>query len=181
MANKPKGSILLLDEAYTHISGARICSDLVAKDQEIVILRTFSKIYGMAGMRVGAVFAKPEYMSQITKWSAGQGMMPMTGIAAATASLKSKSLVPERRAKIGAVRDNVQAFFDKNGVKYVPSKSNCIMVDAGKDPQPVIRAFAAEKIYVGRTWKAWPTYYRITIGTQDEMDKYKAAFLKVMA
>src|SRR3954466_5270317 len=54
LANKPAGSILLLDEAYIHIAGAPMCSDLVAKDKDIVILRTFSKIYGMAGLRAGA-------------------------------------------------------------------------------------------------------------------------------
>ena len=54
LENKPKGSILLLDEAYIHIAGAPMCSDLVAKDKDIIILRTFSKIYGMAGLRAGA-------------------------------------------------------------------------------------------------------------------------------
>src|SRR6516165_9887626 len=51
--NKPKGSVVMLDEAYIHIAGAPMCSDLVAQDKDIVILRTFSKIYGMAGLRAG--------------------------------------------------------------------------------------------------------------------------------
>src|SRR5437660_130143 len=51
LENKPKGSVLLLDEAYIHIAGAQTGSDLVAKDKDIIILRTFSKIYGMAGLR----------------------------------------------------------------------------------------------------------------------------------
>src|SRR5256885_15230014 len=58
LENKPKGSILLLDEAYIHIAGAPMCSDLVAKDKDILILRTFSKIYGMAGLRAGAAIGR---------------------------------------------------------------------------------------------------------------------------
>ena len=161
--------------------GAKFHSDLVAKDKDIVILRTFSKIYGMAGLRAGAVFARPDYMSSLTKWSQSGSMLPITSMAAATASLKSKNLIPERREKIGAVRDDVEAFFKKNNVKFVASKSNCIMVDSGKNPQTVIAALQKEKVYVGRVWKSWPTYYRITIGTQDEMNKFKAAFTKVNA
>src|SRR5436305_537479 len=53
LENKPKGSVLMVDEAYTHIAGAPFCSDLVAKDKDIILLRTFSKIYGMAGLRAG--------------------------------------------------------------------------------------------------------------------------------
>jgi histidinol-phosphate aminotransferase len=158
-------------------------SDLVAKGKDIVILRTFSKIYGMAGLRAGAVFARPDLMANITKWSQSGSMLPITSMAAATASLKSKTLVPERREKIGAVRDDVQAFFKKNNVKFVPSVSNCIMVDAGagKTPNAVIAALAKEKVVVGRVWPSWPSYYRITIGTQDEMNKFKEAFAKVNA
>ena len=181
--NKPKGTIILLDEAYTHIAGVKFHSDLVAKGKDIVILRTFSKIYGMAGLRAGAVFARPDLMANITKWSQSGSMLPITSMAAATASLKSASLVPERREKIGAVREDVQAYFKKNNVKFVPSVSNCIMVDAGagKTPNGVIAALAKEKVVVGRVWPSWPSYYRITIGTQDEMNKFKEAFSKVNA
>jgi len=56
--NKPKGAIVMIDEAYTHIAGAPFHSNLVAKDKDVVILRTFSKIYGMAGLRAGAAIAR---------------------------------------------------------------------------------------------------------------------------
>src|SRR5580700_5993236 len=61
--NKPAGTIVMIDEAYTHIAPTGyFCSDLVAKGKDVVILRTFSKIYGLAGLRAGALFARPDLM-----------------------------------------------------------------------------------------------------------------------
>lgn len=179
LENKPKGSILMVDEAYIHIAGAPVCSDLVAKDNDIIVLRTFSKIYGMAGLRAGAAFARPEYLEKIRNYSSGA--MPITGMAGAAASLKVKTLVPERRKIIGGVRQDVLAFLDKHNFKYVPSVSNKFMVDVGRPGQQVIEAMAKEKVYIGRVWKSWPTYVRVSVGTQEEMNKFKTAFLKVMA
>src|SRR5215472_2511071 len=178
--NKPKDSVVLIDEAYTHISGAPFNSDLIAQDKDVVILRTFSKFYGMAGLRAGAALGRPDLLQKLGKLSGG--MMPITGMVAATASLKAKDLIPERRKKIGMVRDDLHAFLDKHSIKYVPSVSNCIMIDvAPKSTDQVIAGLQKEKVYVGRVWKSWPTKVRVTIGLQSEMDQFKAAFLKVMA
>jgi histidinol-phosphate/aromatic aminotransferase/cobyric acid decarboxylase-like protein len=55
------------------------------------------------------------------------------------------------------------------------------MVDTKRPAREVIAAMAKEKVFIGRPWQAWPTHVRVTVGLQDEMDKFKAAFLKVMA
>jgi len=179
LENKPKGSVLLLDEAYIHIAGAPMCSDLVAKDKDIIILRTFSKIYGMAGLRAGAALGRPDLLAKITPFSSGA--LPVTGMAGATASLKSKKLVPERRKIIADVRMDVFAYLDKHNFKYVPSVSNKFMVDVKRPGKDIIDAMQKEKVYIGRVWPSWPTYVRVSVGTQDEMNKFKTAFLKVMA
>src|SRR3984885_66765 len=178
--NKQIGSVLLIDEAYTHISGAPFSTDFVAKDKDVVVLRTFSKIYGMAGLRAGAAIGRPDLLRTLGKYSGG--MMPITGMAAAIASLKAKYVVPERRQKIGGVRHRLQAFLDKHDIKYVPSVSNCIMIDVGqRKTGDVISGLQAEKVYIGRVWQSWPTKVRVTIGLPSEMEKFKAAWLKVMA
>lgn len=179
LENKPKGSILMVDEAYIHIAGAPVCSDLVAKDKDVIVLRTFSKIYGMAGLRAGAALAKPELLAKIRNYTSGA--LPITGMAGAAASLKVPTLVPERRKIIGAVREDVLSFLDKNNFKFVPSVSNKFMVDVGKPGKVVIDAMAKEKVYIGRTWPSWPTYVRVSVGTQEEMNKFKLAFVKVMS
>jgi len=177
--NKPARSILLLDEAYIHIAGAPMASDLVAKDKDIIILRTFSKIYGMAGLRAGAALGRPDLLQKIMPYSAGA--LPVTGMVGATASLKSKNLVPERRKIIADVRADVLSFLDQHNFKYIPSVSNKFMVDVGRPGGQIIEAMRKEKVYIGRVWPSWPTYVRVSIGTQEEMNKFKTAFLKVMA
>jgi histidinol-phosphate aminotransferase len=177
--NKPKGAIVMIDEAYIHLCGERMCSDLVAKDKDVVILRTFSKIYGMAGIRAGAAFARPDLLAKVGMHTAGA--LPITAMAAATASLQVKSLVPERRKIIGDIRSNVFAWMDKHNFQYVPSVSNKFMVDVHRPGMQIITAMLGEKVAIGRVWPSWPTHVRVTVGTQDEMEKFKAAFLKVMA
>jgi len=179
VANKPKGTVVLVDEAYTHISTAPFNSELVAADKDVVILRTFSKIYGMAGLRAGASLARPDLQAKLGGYS--QTMMPITGMAAASASLEQKNLVPERRKLIGDVRENVFEFLEKHNFTYVPSVSNCFMVNVKRPGMEIIEALRKEKVYIGRVWPSWPTYVRVTVGLQSEMDKFKTAFQKVMA
>jgi len=177
--NKPKGSVILLDEAYIHISEEQMCSDLVAKDKDVVILRTFSKIYGMAGIRAGAAFGRPDLLQKLGKFSAGA--LPVTAMAAGIASLKARSVVPVRRKLIKDVREDVFAFMDKHNFEYIRSVSNKFMANVHRPGNEVRSAMEAHKVYIGRVWPSWPTYVRVTIGTQDEMNKFKAAYLKVMA
>jgi histidinol-phosphate aminotransferase len=180
VANKPAGSIVMIDEAYIHIAGAPMMTHLAAQDKDVIILRTFSKIYGMAGLRAGAAIGRPDLLQKLSSYSSGA--LPITGMAAATASLKSKTLVPERRKIMGDNRNDLHAFLDKHNFQYVPSTSNCIMIDvASKGAENVRAALRNEKVYIGRVWKSWPTHVRVSIGTADEMAKFKTAFLKVMA
>jgi histidinol-phosphate aminotransferase len=179
LANKPLGSIVLLDEAYLHFAdNFSTCSDLVSKEKDLIILRTFSKIYGMAGIRAGAAFGRPELLEKIKPLGAGN--MPITGMAAATASLKAKSLVPMRRKINKDIREDVFAWMQAMNYAFVPSQSNCFMADVKKPGADFVKAMTTEKVYIGRQWPVWPTHVRITVGTADEMAKFKAAFTKVM-
>ena len=180
LANKPLGSIVLLDEAYLHFADSfSTCSDLVAKDKDLIILRTFSKIYGMAGIRAGAAFGRPELLEKIKPL--GAGAMPVTGMVAATASLKVPKLVPERKKINKDNREDVFAWMQKNHYSFIPSQSNCFMVDVKKPGADFVKAMTAEKVYIGRMWPVWPTHVRITVGTAEEMAKYKTAFSKVIS
>ena len=149
VANKPKGAIVMIDEAYNHIAGAPFNSNLVAADKDVILLRTFSKIYGMAGLRAGM--------------------------------LQQKDLVPSRRKTIADIRNDTFEYLGKNNFHYVPSVSNCFMVDVKQPAMDIVMALRKENIYIGRVWPAWPTHVRVTVGTKEEMAKFKTAFSKVMA
>lgn len=179
MAHKPAGSIVLLDEAYLHIAGCQPGSDLAAADQDIIILRTFSKLYGMAGLRAGAAMARPDLLEKIMPY--GAGALPVAGVVGAIASLRTPNVVPERRKIIQDVREEVFAFLDQHNFKYVPSVSNKFMLDTGRPGQEIVRALAGENVYIGRVWPVWPTCVRVSIGSRDDMNRFKTALLKVMA
>jgi histidinol-phosphate/aromatic aminotransferase/cobyric acid decarboxylase-like protein len=111
----------------------------------------------------------------------GAGALPVTGMVGANTSLKVKTLVPERRKIIGDIREDVFNFLAKNNFTFVPSESNKFMVDVKRPGQQIVQAMAKEHVYIGRVWPAWPTYVRVSVGTKDEMARFKTSFLKVMA
>jgi histidinol-phosphate aminotransferase len=110
----------------------------------------------------------------------GWNFMPVTAVVAATASLKDASLAQERRRINTAVRQQTFQFLDRNGFTYIASESNCFMVDTRRPGQQLRDAMAKENVLVGRVWPIMPTWVRVTVGTQPEMDRFQSAFLKVM-
>jgi histidinol-phosphate aminotransferase len=180
LANKPKDSLVLFDEAYIHLSDAASALDLVKADKDLIVLRTFSKIYGMAGLRCGFAIARPDLLEKMTAFS-GWSAMPITAVAAATASLKDPRLVPERRHINATIRQATFEWLSKNGYSFVPSESNCFMLDVKRPAKEVITAMAAQNVFIGRPWPVWPTHVRITVGTQSEMERFQEAFQHVMS
>src|ERR1700737_3898163 len=178
LANKPKGSILLIDEAYIHFSDAKPVLDLVGADKEIVVLRTFSKIYGMAGLRCGFAIARPDLLAKLEPY--GWNSMPVTAVVAAKTSLKHKDLVLERKKINADIRNDVFSWLTTNKYSFVPSESNCFMVDVKRPGKQFIEAMEAKRVYIGRVWPAWPTHVRVTVGTAPEMEAFKKAFKEAM-
>jgi len=179
LENKPKGSILLVDEAYIHLSDEHDVLDQVVAGKDIVVLRTFSKIYGMAGIRCGVAIARPDLLEKLTPYY--QNAMPVTALAAARASLADKTLIPTRKKWIADSRTETLSFLKANGYKPVgTSVSNCFMIDTGRPAQKVIAALQKEKVYIGRIWPVWPNAVRISVGSPEDMAKFRTAFKKVM-
>jgi histidinol-phosphate aminotransferase len=180
VANAPKGSVLLIDEAYIHFSDTPSALDLVKEGKDVIVLRTFSKLYGMAGLRMGFVVAKPKLLAKIAALG-GMSALPITAVAAASASLRDKTLIPTRKKIIGDTRAETIAWLRSNGYACTPSESNCFMLDVRRPGKEVMAALAAKEIYIGRVWPAWPTHVRITVGTADEMLAFRKAFREVMS
>ncbi len=179
LENKPKGSILLVDEAYIHLSDAPDVLDFVAADKDLIVLRTFSKIYGMAGIRCGFAIGRPDLLARLQPF--GQNPMPITGSGAANVSLLDAELIPTRRKIIADNRLDTISWLKTNNYKVIgDSQSNCFMIDCGRDGQGVIAAMRDRKVYIGRTWPVWPNAVRVSVGTKEEMAKFKTAFKEVM-
>jgi histidinol-phosphate aminotransferase len=179
LENKPAGSILLVDEAYIHLSETTDVLDLVAAGKDLIVLRTFSKIYGMAGIRCGFAVGRPDLIAQLDPY--GRNAMPITGSIAARVSLEDAELIPTRRKQIAAVRADTIGWLKAKGYKVLgDSQSNCFMIDTGRDGKGVIAAMRDKKVLIGRTWPIWPNAVRITVGLPEEMEKFKTAWTEVM-
>lgn len=178
VAHKPAGSVVMIDEAYIHFTDAKPCTDMVKAGRDVIVLRTFSKIYGMAGLRAGAAFGRPDLMKKMEGY--GTGYTPSTAMVGARVSLSVESLVPQRKKFTHDVREDVFAWMRKQGYAYVPSVSNKFMVDVKRPARQVFEALAKQDVFVGRVWPIWPTHLRVTVGTSEEMEKFKVAFARVM-
>ncbi len=184
LKNKPAGSVVIVDEAYHQFSNDDSCIDLVAADQDIIVTRTFSKIYGMAGLRAGVAIAKPELLSKFRQSfpiARSLASISIASAAAARASLLDKDLVPLRRKINADNRSDTLEFLDKRGYKTIAgSQANFFMVDTKRPGTDFQNMMMGQNVAVGRTWAALPTYVRVTVGTRDEMARFQSAFVKCM-
>src|SRR4029077_7663219 len=146
-ANKSKDSVILVDEAYIHLAEAPSALDLVKGGKDVIVLRTFSKVYGMAGLRCGFVIARPDLLEKVIA-RGGQNFMPVTAVVAATASLKDSALVAERRRINAGIRQQTFQWLDRNGYAYIPSESNCFLLDTKRPGKDVRDAMAKENVLI---------------------------------
>jgi histidinol-phosphate aminotransferase len=179
VAHKPKEAIVLLDEAYIHLSHtAEPGPSLVAADKDVVILRTFSKLYGMAGLRAGAALGRPDLLAKLRNY--GAGALPVTGMVGAIASLQAQRLVEQRRQVIAEIRAETAEWLDRKGYAALPSEANMLMVHVRRPGRAVFDAMLQQKVVIGRTWPSMPEHIRVSIGTRAEMARFRTAFEHVM-
>jgi histidinol-phosphate aminotransferase len=176
--NRPKGAVVLVDEAYLHFADTPSALDLVKADKDVIVLRTFSKAYGLAGIRCGFAVGRPDLLDRLDNF--GGNFMPITAVSAAIASLKDPELIPERKRINASVRAETFQWLDRNGYTYIPSESNCFMLDTKRPAKSIVEAMAQQKVMIGRVWPVMPNWTRITVGTQEEMSHFQAAFKNVM-
>ena len=172
-------TVLLIDEAYVHFCDAPRSLDFVKEGRNVIVLRTFSKIYGMAGLRMGFAIGRPDLLNKLDYF--GRNFLPTTAVSAAIASLNQADLVPTRKKITADTRTETMAWLKQQGYAVSPSESNCFMLDTRRPGKQVLEAMAAKDVFIGRIWPAWPTQVRITVGTPDEMQTFRTAFAQVMA
>lgn len=180
LAHKPKDAKVLVDEAYIHFSNtARSAIDLVREGQDVVVTRTFSKIYGLAGLRCGVAIARKDILDQMLGY--GDNVMPMPAVVAAEASLMEPRLVAERKAFNDRAREDLYAYFRARNLTYIPSEANFTMVKVGKPTATVIKALAERRVFVSGGRGIGDDWVRVSFGAPAEMDAFKTALTAVLA
>ncbi|MCD7097881.1 pyridoxal phosphate-dependent aminotransferase [Stenotrophomonas sp. MMGLT7] len=178
--HRPPGSVLVVDEAYIHFSDNAVSAlDLAVEADDVIVLRTFSKLYGMAGLRLGYAVASPANLERMN--AHGGGSVAMTTLAAGTASLLDPGLVPARRAATTRMRNETVAWLQAQGYPCSTSEANCFLVDIGRPGREFQDAMATHGVMVGRSWPGHETRPRISVGTEAEMQRFREAFTAVAA
>jgi histidinol-phosphate aminotransferase len=165
------------DEAYLEFlepSQQLSMIDLIRRDKEVIVSRTFSKIYGLAGLRIGYLIARPDIAKKIARHHPG---IPtnQVGLAAATASLGDKDFMALTRKKNAVARKHLTNYLEKKNLTYGESHTNFVMFDPNTDGHQVMTRLA-EKGFSIRVWeyKSKP-WCRVSIGTLDEMKMFTRA------
>jgi histidinol-phosphate aminotransferase len=182
LARVPPTVVVLVDEAYHHfVESAAYSSvvDWIPSQPNVVVARTFSKVYGMAGMRLGygvASKANAEALRTQAAWANTNAAV----LAAAVASLEDPALVSVQRERLNGTRRRLCAELARDGRRVIPSETNFVMIHVGQDVKPIVEAFAAQGIKVGRRFAAMPDWLRVTIGTPAETDAFLAALRRLV-
>lgn len=184
VANKPAGSIVLIDEAYTHFAGVPTASYMASAGKDVIVMRTFSKIFGMAGMRMGYTMARPDILATMMRYDGGMqsGALPLPSLACATASLTAAGLIAARRGEMQAARAMTFDHLGKRGLDVKPTEANMFMIDWKTRPAIDMQAaFRKQSVEIGRSWPIWPTVSRVTVGSMADMKMFCSALDTVMA
>ncbi|MDZ7718467.1 MAG: histidinol-phosphate transaminase [Balneolaceae bacterium] len=179
----PENVLLVMDEAYhEYAQSVRNYPDsLKSRQQNVVTLRTFSKAYGLAGMRVGYAIADERLIEQMIKTKLT--FEPTTlGQTAAFAALEDQAFIEKSVQRVDEERSKLYDFFDEYGVNYLPSISNSVMIILkDEDEAKLFTQNMMQRGVILRRTDAFglPNCIRITIGTEQEMNHFKESFLNI--
>jgi histidinol-phosphate aminotransferase len=174
--------VVLVDEAYIEYAdgdGVASALPLALESPRVLVSRTFSKMYGMAGLRVGYAMGQPALLRRLAAWS-----LPMSvntvGLHAAVAAMRETDLEARERARNAEARAFTVARLRALGARTAPSHANFVMADVGRDTVAFRSACLAQGVAVGRPFPPLMTHSRISIGTMDEMRRACAVFESVL-
>ena len=183
LAKVPSQTIVLIDEAYHHYVESNDYESvvpLVRQYPNLIVARTFSKIYGMAGLRCGYCIARPELIQRMRSQQAWDSLNIMA-LVAASASLQDTEQVEQGRRRNSEVKKFVYSELDRLGFRWIPSHANFLMIDLRREVKPMIAAMRARNVQVGRVFPALPNFMRVTIGTRPQMEAFVSSFREVMS
>ncbi|MEY2531367.1 MAG: histidinol-phosphate aminotransferase [Verrucomicrobiota bacterium] len=183
IAKTPRETTILVDEAYYHYADSPDYESVVPliKDfPNLLVARTFSKIYGMAGLRCGYCVGQRETIERIRPHQMWDSVN-ILALVAATANLNDPDQVANGRRLNSEAKTFVIGELDKMGYKQIPSQANFIMFDVKRPVVPLIKALKERNVQVGRLFPALPNHMRVTIGKKSEMEAFLSAFRQVTA
>jgi len=183
VAKNSPGTFVLVDEAYFEFAedpafGTVI--PLIAQYPQLIVARTFSKIHGMAGMRVGYAVAQEKTLAALKEHHSSSGMGIMS-LSAAVASFADTATLQKNQLLNRQVRAYTTTAFTKAGYNVAASQANFVLVDIRRDVKGFIEACRLKGVVIGRPFPPLNNWARITIGTQSEMEQAMGVFMETLA
>jgi histidinol-phosphate aminotransferase len=180
----PDGCLLVLDEAYIEFAPHGTAAKIQTENPNLIIMRTFSKAYAMAGARVGYAIGHMDLIAEFAKVRDHFGMSRISQ-AGALAALQDQEHLTQTISKVASARDRISQIAGKNGLTPLPSATNFVTIDCGKAGE-FARAIVAELTKLGifiRMPFAAPQNrcIRISAGTDDDLDLFEAALPKAIS
>ena len=163
---RASGIPVLIDEAYYEFSGVTALP-LVARYPNLFVSRTFSKVYGMAAMRIGALFSQAENISILHKAQSPYSVNMLAAMAAAVA-VDDNEYIRSTVCEVLAARETLYAALDRLGIEYVPSSANFVLMYAGDRAREVRDALRDKAILIRDRSYEIPGAVRITVGTREQ-------------
>ncbi|HEV8578570.1 MAG TPA: aminotransferase class I/II-fold pyridoxal phosphate-dependent enzyme [Thermoanaerobaculia bacterium] len=179
----PAGTRVLIDEAYFHYAESGDYESVIPQIKDrpnLIVARTFSKVYGMAGLRCGYAVAQPETIRLLLAQHVWDNVNIMA-CTAARASLGDSAHVERSRRLNRETRAYVRSGLEGMGYKVIPSETNFLMADLRRDVGSVIDALKQRNVEPGRRFPAMPNYLRVTIGTRPQMEAFLGALRTAVA
>jgi histidinol-phosphate aminotransferase len=161
---------VLVDEAYLDLSDRwkeHTAVPRVIAEDNVIVTRTFSKLHGMAGLRVGYAIARPDIIRELERFR--MSILNLPGLKAATASYQDLDFQEFSRDKIKAGMKITTDVFDELKLPYTPSWGNFILFDTGGSVRDFSNAMRESSIMIGRSFSPYKTWVRVSMGTQDDM------------
>ncbi len=170
----PAHVYILLDEAYHHFADSRdyvSFLDSPVNEPRLVVLRTFSKVYGLAGIRLGYGVGAAEVVKQLARYQLSDNNNMVAACCGATA-LEDAAGVATAVKRNAADRAEFMKQAAARGLKPIPSHANFIMIDSQRPVRTVIEHFRQNNILIGRPFPPLETYARVSLGVPDEMAEF---------
>jgi histidinol-phosphate aminotransferase len=178
----PQPVTVVIDEAYLDFatdSAVSTVADLVQGEQRVVVLRTFSKIHGMAGVRCGYAIARPEIAAELA--AARMTTPNVFAVRAARASLADQAFLSDCRRRILASRTRITTELARLGLSYAEPQGNFVFFDTGMPLARFTTLMRERNILVGRRFAPYESWCRITIGTEPEVNAFLQGLRAVTA
>lgn len=179
-----KKTLVLVDEAYNEVTDMpekNSMVSLVREGHNVIVAKTFSKIYGLAGMRVGYMMASEENTSNINRYGLGGYAMNQAGLAAAIASYNDEAFLKMSKSKIIEGREMVLDAVKANGLTALPSATNFVFVDLGKGNAEIFRQKMAEQnVLIRGIYRDYNSWSRVSMGLIPDVQKYVDALPKAL-